>query len=187
MRIEYINPANTKSRNILGSSQYKKIRKISQSCYWSLLLLPSIASPYYISSNWNEVFPQVKAAVISPMPNEQIDKIIATPTPKYHLIETTENEDIRNYIKEVFGEDQDKAFTLLSCENADLDPNIVNTAGNEPAGSRDVGVFQINEYWQEVQYKYLLNWKINIQIAYQIFIEDGKSFKQWTCGRSLGI
>lgn len=101
--------------------------------------------------------------------------------------ETPEQEQIRAYIKEVFGQDAGKAFQLLSCENSSLNPAAVNTAGNQPEGSRDTGVFQINEYWQKVQYRFLLNWKINIQIAHQIYVENGHSFERWTCGRKMGI
>lgn len=103
-----------------------------------------------------------------------------TPTP-------TEKEQIEAYIKEVFGEDADKAFLVTGCENKALNPNAVNTAGNFPIGSRDIGVFQINEYWQRTQGKFLFNWKVNVEIAHQLFEENGKSFHLWTCGRKLGV
>ncbi len=102
-------------------------------------------------------------------------------------LEPTEREQIDAYIVEVFGEDSDKAFKVLSCENNAHNPLAVNTAGNTPAGSRDTGVFQINEYWQKTQYKFLLNWKVNVEIAHQLFEENGKSFHLWTCGRKLGV
>lgn len=98
----------------------------------------------------------------------------------------TEREQIELYIKQVFGKDSDKAFKVLKCENSSLNPNAVNTAGNYPAGSKDIGVFQINDHWQAVQGKFLKNWKVNIEIAYQIFKENG-DFHLWTCGRRLGI
>jgi hypothetical protein len=90
-------------------------------------------------------------------------------------------------IKQVFGTHADKAFMLLSCENPDFDPNIVNTLGNYPEGSRDIGIFQINEYWQQVQGKFLFNPHINIQVAHQVYEENDNTFKMWTCGRRLGI
>lgn len=99
----------------------------------------------------------------------------------------TEHDEIVAYIKEVFGEDSDKAFKVLSCENHALNPNAVNTAGNVPAGSRDLGIFQINEYWQRTQGKFLLNWKINVLVAHQIFTDNGNTFERWTCGRKLGV
>lgn len=94
---------------------------------------------------------------------------------------------IRTKIREVFGEHADKAFKVLSCENASLNPNAVNTAGNEPAGSRDIGVFQINEYWQKTQGRFLFDPEINIRAAYIIFKDNGYTFERWTCGRKLGI
>lgn len=100
---------------------------------------------------------------------------------------TPEQQQIRDYIIEVFGADSDKAFALLGCENAKLNPKAVNTAGNSPAGSRDIGVFQINEYWQQVNGRFLFDWKINVQIAYKIYVDNGRSFERWTCGRKLGI
>jgi hypothetical protein len=102
---------------------------------------------------------------------------------------TTEHEKIINYINETFEEDAPVAFKLLTeCgENKALNPNAVNTAGNSPVGSRDIGVFQINEYWQKTQGKFLFNWRINIEAAHQLFEENGKSFKLWTGGRRCGI
>ncbi len=101
--------------------------------------------------------------------------------------EQSEHDQIVAYINEVFGDDADKAFKLLSCENASLNPNAVNTAGNTPAGSRDTGVFQINEYWQKVQYKFLLNWRVNVEIAHQLYRENGDSFKLWSCAKKVGL
>lgn len=108
---------------------------------------------------------------------------------EYHVIAqpVTEKDRITNYIHEVFGEDAPLAFKVLSCENSAMNPQAVNTAGNVPAGSRDIGVFQINEYWQKTQGKFLFNWKINVEIAHQLFEENGKSFRLWTCGRKLNI
>jgi len=100
---------------------------------------------------------------------------------------TPEQKDIVDYINQVFGQDADKALQLLSCENHRLNPSAVNTAGNFPAGSRDIGVFQINEYWQKTNAKYLFNWKINVLVAKQLFDENHGSFNLWTCGRKLGL
>lgn len=93
---------------------------------------------------------------------------------------------IDDEIREVFGKDADKAFLLLSCENSTHNPDAVNTAGNYPEGSRDIGVFQINEYWQGVNGRFLFNPSINIRIAHDIFKANG-DFHLWTCGRKLGI
>jgi len=114
---------------------------------------------------------------------------VITPTPTLVTEEnhTPEQEQIISYIKEVFGKDQDKAFKLLSCENKSLNPKAVNDNTTWGGVGRDWGIFQINDTWQAVQPKFLKNWKINIQIAKQLFDENGKKFNLWTCGRNFGI
>lgn len=111
------------------------------------------------------------------------DSLTPSPTPLPDASETT----IDGYIVKVFGKDAPKAFLLLTCENSTHDPDLVNTAGNYPPGSRDIGVFMVNEYWQEVNPKYLFNWKINIHIAKQLYDENHGTFRMWTCGKKLGI
>lgn len=120
-------------------------------------------------------------------------QVSATPSPLPEVDESQEeakgeeNQEIREMIKEVFGEHADKAFKLLSCENAKLNPKAINTAGNTPKGSKDVGVFQINEHWQGVNAKFLLDPELNIRIAWKIYKDSGYSFKMWSCGKKLGI
>lgn len=126
--------------------------------------------------------------IVSPIPaGIESPAIQVTPAQTTEVEETDENEQIREYIKEVFGSHADTAFKLLSCENSKLNPDAVNTAGNYPEGSRDIGVFQINEFWQKTQGKFLFNWRINVQIAHQLYTENGNSFKLWTCGKNLNI
>lgn len=100
----------------------------------------------------------------------------------------TEHEQIVAYIKEVFGSDSDKAFKLLSCENHALNPKALNDNTSWGGIGQDLGIFQINTVWQGVSNKaFLYNWRINIDIAHDIYVRDGKQFKLWTCGRKLGI
>lgn len=106
------------------------------------------------------------------------------------LIETptTEQQQIISYIKEVFGPSSSKAFQVLSCENKALNPNAFHD--NEKWGQglgRDWGVFQINDHWQGVSGRFLKNWKVNVEVAYQIYKESGYNFHLWTCGRRIGI
>ena len=136
----------------------------------------------YVGYNAREL--QKQLAMIVPIP---FASTVYAEEPAELDVQTDEQREIVAYIKEVFGKDADKAFKLLSCENSSLNPRAVNTAGNTPAGSRDTGVFQINEYWQKVQYKFLLNYKVNIEIAHQIYTENGNTFERWTCGRKFGI
>ncbi|MDZ4228523.1 MAG: hypothetical protein U1E54_04735 [Candidatus Levybacteria bacterium] len=156
----------------VGTNQYKaktKYRFWGSVAWLSAIILVTVIMG--INAKQNQVV--VNAA--------ELIYITPTPTPKPE--EMTEKEKIVAYIKEVFGKDADRAFKLLECENRSLNPNAINTAGNTPAGSRDIGIFQINEYWQGVNGKFLFDPKINVQIAYKIFKDSGYSFKMWTCDK----
>lgn len=127
---------------------------------------------------------QAEAALEVESSNYFVKKVVATEPEAT----TTEQEEIIAYVKQVFGKHSDKAFKVLSCENGSLNPKAVNGAGNFPAGSLDLGLFQINNHWQKIENKaFLFDYKVNTQIAYNIFSRDGYSFKLWTCGRKLGV
>jgi hypothetical protein len=96
----------------------------------------------------------------------------------------TQHELIEREIASVFGPDAPKAFQLLACENASLNPTAVRVNTD---GSRDMGLFQENESWQRTQGKFLLNWHINLLIAKQLYDENGHSFRLWSCGKRLGL
>lgn len=104
----------------------------------------------------------------------------------------TEHEQIVAYIEKIFGKDAPKAFLLLhgngkcSGENGSLNPDAQNY-NSDSIHSVDIGVFQINNYWQKVQPKFLYNWKINIEIAHQLYKENGNKFNLWTGGKCQGI
>lgn len=122
--------------------------------------------------------------------NDTKIKVIEKEVVKYIEPDTPEE-----YIKYVFGKDSDKAFLLLKgngtkdacAENRYLNPKAKND--NTEWGGRgiDWGVFQINDSWQGVNPKFLLNWKVNIEVAHQLYVENGNSFKLWTCGKVYGI
>jgi hypothetical protein len=126
--------------------------------------------------------------LIRPIP-VQAEEIIPSPTVTPTPIAVPDGrEAIVAYIREVFGEHSDKALLLLTCENSELNPEAVNGFGNSPEGSLDIGLFQINNYWQGVSNQaFLRDYKINTLIAWNIYSRDGYSFKLWTCGRKLGI
>lgn len=107
------------------------------------------------------------AATATPIPT-------ATPHPRQEIID---------YIAYTFENEATTAMKLLECENRSLNPSAVHVNDD---GSKDIGVFQISEKWQQVQAKFLKNWKVNIEIAHQLFRENG-NFKLWTCGKRLGI
>lgn len=94
-------------------------------------------------------------------------------------------------IEEVFGKYSEKAFKLLKCENSKLDPTAFNI-NNDSVGSKDYGIFQINDYWQGIRHQgkaeqFLFDPSINIRIAWRIFEDSGYSFNLWTCGKRLNI
>lgn len=125
---------------------------------------------------------------LSPMAKAELDSPAAGPS-----AELSEHDQIAHYITEVFGSDAPKAFQLLrgngkcSGENGNLDPNAVNDNTTWGGIGQDIGVFQISNKWQGVQDKFLKNWHINVQIAYQLFIENHKHFNLWTSGRCQGL
>jgi len=170
--------------NRQGSNQYRNKRRSSWKIYTFgyiiVVLLFILTAQYYKNEGAAKVYAEevyTAENIISPLADE----------PKVKEATDKQSISIRNKIREVFGDHADKAFKVLSCENAALNPNAVNTAGNEPAGSRDIGVFQINEYWQKTQGKFLFDPEVNIKIAYIIFKDNGYSFDRWTCGRKFGI
>lgn len=175
-----------------GSNQHKRHTTYDLTAewfiFWSLFILAVIGG-FIIS----KVFYAVEDGKLkSPIPLNYAgtavraqERIQPTSTPTPSLPPDKQN--IAEEIRQVFGEHADKAFQVLSCENARLNPDAVNTAGNSPAGSRDIGIFQINEYWQKVNAKFLFEPTINIRIAYKIFKDSGYSFRMWSCGQRLGI
>lgn len=106
-----------------------------------------------------------------------------------------EEQKIRKIVLDVFGKDYEKAMYLLlgkkgTCkENYNLDPNATNVNKD---GSTDWGLFQINDKWNGITHKgkakqLLLDPEINVRVAYRIYVDNGFTFKQWSCGRVLGI
>lgn len=190
----------------LQSSRLKKIRERGSHWYssrWTTLfvlpfmLLPVVNNVMIASAQEVKIISPLASEAPTVMPTPSVEGHAVTLKPPEITLSSKpssqpeasqpQQKEIKNYIIEVFGKDSDKAFKLLSCENSSMDPDAVNTYGNYPKGSRDIGVFMINEYWQEVKAKFLFNPKINIEIAYQLFKENGNSFKLWTCGRKLKI
>lgn len=116
-----------------------------------------------------------------------LDKVI-----EYDEVEkpTQEQSSIQEEIKKVFGSDYPKAMLLLrgkngGCsENNSLNPQAKNVNKD---GTADWGLFQINNYWHKIPPKFLLNPKINILVAHQLFLENNRRFNLWTCGRAYGI
>ena len=98
---------------------------------------------------------------------------------RHTLIEnpTSQQQQIINYIKEVFGSQSDNAFKVLSCENHRLNPNAQNWNSD---GSIDTGIFQVNSI-HGVNANYLKDWRVNVDVAHQIYL--GSSWNAWTCAK----
>jgi hypothetical protein len=116
---------------------------------------------------------------------------VSTPSPTQTPIPDTPEE----YIKYKFGKDADKAFLLLKgkgegtcAENRTLDQKLVNDNTWWGGKGKDWGIFQINDYYHPVfELNLHKDWKANIDYAYKMFVNDGRTFKRWTCGRMYGI
>lgn len=173
-----------KYRRVQGRFTPKLVTKIQNAGF--VLLGISITA----FSGWNYIFASSVQEFISPLGSPktvQAIEVIPTPTSTPTPTPLPEQMAVEKEIRHVFGKYADQAFKVLKCENASLNPKAVNTAGNTPKGSRDIGVFQINEYWQGVNGKFLLEPDINVRIAYKIFKDNGHSWERWTCGRKLGF
>lgn len=92
-------------------------------------------------------------------------------------------EEIRQIAKEANFEWVEYLVKLAKCESS-LNPNAINTQNNSPSGSKDRGLWQINDYWHpevsdEVAFDVRLStewtmWRINS--GYQA---------EWVCDRYI--
>jgi len=92
--------------------------------------------------------------------------------------------DIKGYIRYKFGADADKALKLLECENKSLNPNAKNDNRVWGGVGVDRGYWQIND----VYHPHVSDWcasdvKCSTDYAFRMWMNDGKSFERWTCGR----
>lgn len=112
-----------------------------------------------------------------------------TPTPQPTAVPTptpvlSEKEQIEAYIREVFKEDADNAFKVLSCENKRLNQSAINHNRN---GTTDHGIFQINSIHAAKHGDgFKTSWKENIDVAYKIYQKAGNKFRPWTCAHMAG-
>jgi hypothetical protein len=96
------------------------------------------------------------------------------------ITQSTQSEQIKAYIKTVFGDQADNAYKVLACENGRLNPNA---RGMNTNGTSDVGIFQINSV-HGVPESYLKDWRTNVDIAYQIY--KGSGWGAWSCVTMYG-
>ena len=126
--------------------------------------------------------------LISPLPVQASEGVaeeitvagqLVEPTPST-LPQTTEKQQILNYIVEKFGDRSDAAIAMIyKCENSTFDQTRVNTNNN---GTQDFGIFQINSI-HEKRYggAFKTDWKANVDVAFEIYKSAGNSFRPWTC------
>ena len=145
----------------------------------SLVLLVMAISPFFSTPD---------TELLNPVwgPGKQVIRV------KVQAAELSEQDVIKNYIRSVFKEDYDKAMTLLGCENARLNPSAINDNSLVGGRGKDYGIFQINDQWNGITHEgkasqFLLDYRINTNIAYRLYIDNGSNFHAWTCGRKLGI
>jgi len=123
--------------------------------------------------------------LFTPCPNEGC-KLVTTVQAKEVAVETivrTENQQIRDYIKQVFGDQSDNALKILECENAGLNPKAINHNRN---GSTDHSIFQVNSiHTKRYGEEFKTNWRANIDVAYKIYQASGWS--AWSCSHKIGV
>ena len=107
-------------------------------------------------------------------PQELISPLPKGFLPVKYVVAQEIGDDPTWYIKHIFGEDANKALRVAYCESR-MRPNAIGDDG------KAFGLFQINVRWHKIPAKYLLNYKINTLIAYQLFKENHDSFKLWSC------
>ena len=158
-------------------ANYKNHNVLSTLRAFTLILIPTFICMVY--GNYN-----VKQDLLNPLISINEIEVQAqepTPTPEPDKCSLIENE-IEQYICEVFEEDYEDAMTILSCENKGLNPLAINDANSN--GSIDVGIFQINSIHgftvEEMQ-----DWKANVDFAHKLFERGG--WYQWSCSYTLGI
>lgn len=147
-------------------------------------------NPQKISSNGNiRSIEQVKVI-------PAIEVMAKSEDVKPEIVEVKIDQTIEEEIIEVFGKYSDNALLLLKgkgegtcAENRTIDPSRIHLNEN---GSKDYGVFQINDNWYGFNKavnnpRFLLDRHLNIQLAWLIFESNGYTFANWACGKAYGI
>jgi hypothetical protein len=171
----------------LGSNKYKRRYKGLSNTRLITLGIAGIVFMIAVSNITATTFhgsadAPTKLTLLNPL-SQKVYAQDMTPTPTL-----SEHDQIKAYIQDVFGQDAPKAFQLLSCENAAYRADAVNDNTQWGGIGQDIGVFQVNTVWQGVSNKaFLYDWRINVDIAHNIYTRDGHSFKLWTCGKKMNI
>ncbi len=133
-------------------------KSVKQSVFWLVLILIVIAIVGACTR---------PRKLISPIPEGYMPE-------KLMVVYAKEESDPEIYIRQVFQEDAEKALRVARCESK-MNPFAIGD------NNTSYGLFQINLRWHKIAPKFLLNYRINILTAKQLFDESGKSFKLWAC------
>jgi hypothetical protein len=83
----------------------------------------------------------------------------------------------------------DDAVKVSQCENRSRTAETISLPNRDQWGSRDYGLFQLNDHWQgnrvggDVQQ--FLDPEINVRVASEIFRDSGYSWALWTCRKVI--
>jgi hypothetical protein len=101
--------------------------------------------------------------------------------------EQTQKDQIKAYIRKVFGKYGDQAIRVATCESG-LNPRAVNDNTQWGGVGVDRGTFQLNSVYQGISNtNFLFDYRLNTDMAYIIFKNAGYNWHLWTCGRKLGL
>lgn len=131
---------------------------------YTLLFLLVMVILGYVTRSKELIWPISRGQV------QYIDKAYAVEVEKYVIPETVEQK-----IRATFKEDPETAVKVAKCESG-LRPD----AKNPNSSAR--GVFQIMQSWHRINEKWLLNEDVNIQVAYQLWQEQG--WTPWEASRN---
>jgi len=158
--------------------------KLKQELIYIIAFLLFVAFVGFDIKNGKDI-PDTRAMEVLQTPKPTLE-----PTPEPQIEEIKKDYTIEEYIKVKFEDDADKAFLLLKgndkCggENPRLNPKAVNVNRD---GSRDRGIFQINDKYHPLTDEQAFDWKTNTDYAFRMFENDNRTFIRWTAGRCMGI
>ena len=165
--------------NKKGSNQYKNkyynwlglSKKVYHDILWLFLLVLILSWSFYLFYKP----PELISAVMDQYPSGVCGTCMK---PSSHP--ETYKQQVLKYIVDKFGDDAPDAIVLLrKCENSTFGMDRVNTNKN---GTKDFGTFQINSiHAKRYGTGFLNNWRINVDVAYEIYKSRSNTFGAWTC------
>jgi hypothetical protein len=144
------------------------------------IMIGGIGMKSKMTPTWESQQLKLGTNMISPISNESLlmGQVYAqeapTPTPTPDPIQLAKEE-----IRRVFGDKAEEAIKVFTCEG--LRSNRCNDGLNKD-GSVDCGVAQINTI-HGISRKWLLNYKINIAVAKQIY-DEHRNWSAWYSSKS---